>query len=437
MSGLKRCCLVVVISMLAICIFCYTCVKAAETGTVTAETVKLRKGASTDSDTVMLMDKGDQIEIIGTEGDWYKVNFEGKSGYVSKQYVKTNSDQNSATNTTNSVTNTTTTNEQNTSNHETTNTQNESTNEKKDQNTEAQNIPSPEIGSEKQITKETGVFIHPVITSSQMEKINNQKIKIEKVMNQWSYVSYGNHYGWIKNIDLVDSEEAKQEEQKQEESKETPLSKTSYVNVESAYIRQKPDKNSDIVKSVIKNTKLQVSAEENGWYKVVTDGASGYISKELVTDKPEETSRALEQPRTENPVEQQEVASVNEVNQTGAEVVSTAKQYLGCDYVLGGTGPSQFDCSGFTSYIYKKFGYQLSRTATGQASNGRAVSRGELQQGDLVIFNDSANSSIGHVGIYVGGNQFIHAASPGKGVIITSMSMSYYNTRYVTARRIL
>ena len=91
------------------------------------------------------------------------------------------------------------------------------------------------------------------------------------------------------------------------------------------------------VKSVIKNTKLQVSAEENGWYKVVTDGASGYISKELVTDKPEETSRALEQPRTENPVEQQEVASVNEVNQTGAEVVSTAKQYLGCDYVLGGT----------------------------------------------------------------------------------------------------
>ena len=123
---------------------------------------------------------------------------------------------------------------------------------------------------------------------------------------------------------------------------------------------------------------------------------------------------------------------------TGTDVASYAKQYLGYKYVSGGATPSVgFDCSGFTYYVYKHFGITLSRTSSAQASNGRAVNKDNLQAGDLIIFNNSSNSAIGHVGIYIGGNNFIHAANATKGVITTSVSNSYYQARYVSARRII
>ena len=80
--------------------------------------------------------------------------------------------------------------------------------------------------------------------------------------------------------------------------------------------------------------------------------------------------------------------------------------------------------------MYKHFGYSLSRTSGGQRSNGTKVNKSDLQPGDILCFS-------GHVGIYIGGNKFIHAANPRKGVIITSLSESYYVKTYITARRIL
>ena len=123
---------------------------------------------------------------------------------------------------------------------------------------------------------------------------------------------------------------------------------------------------------------------------------------------------------------------------SGSGIVACAKQYLGCRYVSGGSSPSTgFDCSGFTSYVYKQCGIGISRSSGAQASNGTAVSKSNLQPGDLVIFNNRANTSVGHVGIYIGGNTFIHAGNSGTGVITTSLSDSYYSARYVTGRRII
>jgi cell wall-associated NlpC family hydrolase len=113
-------------------------------------------------------------------------------------------------------------------------------------------------------------------------------------------------------------------------------------------------------------------------------------------------------------------------------------QYLNYKYVSGGSSPSTgFDCSGFTTYVYKNFGISLSRTSTGQGSNGVSVSKSNLQLGDILIFNNSSNTAIGHVGIYIGNNEFIHAANPSSGVKITKLSDSYYSLRYVDARRVL
>ena len=112
-------------------------------------------------------------------------------------------------------------------------------------------------------------------------------------------------------------------------------------------------------------------------------------------------------------------------------VVGIAMQYLGVPYVWGGASPSGFDCSGFTMYAYAQVGVSLPHNAAMQYSYGSAVSRENLAPGDLVFFN-----GLGHVGLYIGGGQFIHAPHTGDVVKISSLSESWYASTYVGARRL-
>lgn len=116
-------------------------------------------------------------------------------------------------------------------------------------------------------------------------------------------------------------------------------------------------------------------------------------------------------------------------------VVAYAYKFLGRPYVWGGSGPNAFDCSGFTAYVYRNFGVYLDHYTGSQFNNGRAVSRANLAQGDLVFFN--TYGSISHVGIYIGGGNFIHAGNSNSGVIISSMSEGYYASRFAGGRRLL
>jgi cell wall-associated NlpC family hydrolase len=114
------------------------------------------------------------------------------------------------------------------------------------------------------------------------------------------------------------------------------------------------------------------------------------------------------------------------------QVVGIALQYLGIPYVWGGSSPATgFDCSGFVAYVYAQIGVYLPHHAASQYGYGTPVSRDQLAPGDLVFFD-----GLGHVGIYIGGGQFVHAPHTGDVVKISSLYESWYASAYVGARRL-
>ena len=194
-------------------------------------------------------------------------------------------------------------------------------------------------------------------------------------------------------------------------------------------VRSGPGTTYSKVTTLNDNAVVTIVGINNGWYKIKTSsGAVGYVSSEyMVTCKDSAGSRG----------DGTTAVAVASDSSMGQQIVSYAKQFLGVPYVYGGNGPSCFDCSGFTSYIYRHFGYTLNRTASTQLSNGVAVSKSELQPGDLVFFRYNTSYPASHVGIYIGNGQFIHASTNKYQVQIDQLMTGHYANVYIAARRIL
>lgn len=125
-------------------------------------------------------------------------------------------------------------------------------------------------------------------------------------------------------------------------------------------------------------------------------------------------------------------------NGSAGGMVDFAMEYIGVPYLYGGSTPKGFDCSGFTKYVMDHFGVSLPRSSADQFDVGVSVSLSELQTGDLVFYTSSATSSrISHVGLYIGGGQFIHATQPGDTVKVSNLSDSWRADKYAGARRVL
>lgn len=242
--------------------------------------------------------------------------------------------------------------------------------------------------------------------------------------NGWYPITYQDVTGFVSAEYLVVSEEEEtvpaEETVVSAPAAEVPASDEASSLPEAVYgrvttsvlnVRSGPDSSTEKVGSLRAGRTVEILETLDGWYRI----ENGYISADYVT-----------------------IVDSNEISKT-SEIVDLALSFVGSRYVYGGSSPSGFDCSGFTSYIYKQFGISLNRTASGQLDNGTPVSMSELQPGDLVLFLKSANSGkrASHVGIYIGNGQFVHASTYGVGVIVSDMDSAYYTTGFVGGRRLV
>lgn len=408
------------------------------TATVTADTLNLRSEASTDSSIVKLLNQGEELDVISDEGDWLRVSSDGTEGYVSKDYVQVNE--------------------------ETVNTTPETPTETPTQTTE--NPSETGTGTTvvtSKVNQDTQIRILPLINSNVLENISSgATVTIITSTNKWTFVETDTISGWILNSALEENTTSTSDNQttgntdngntddtNSSENNDTTnqssdtmydTAVTKYINGSSVYIRNEPSTDASIVISLIRNTDVTVTGENGDWYKVKYGDFEGYIFKELLSDEQtEQTNRHMPLEETTNLQENIEQTSNSNESSLGQEIVEYAKQYLGYPYVYGGAGSSSFDCSGFTMYVYKNFGYSLSHSARAQSKMGTYVEKENLQPGDLVFFLDyETMDDIGHCGIYIGDGNFIHASSgTGYCVKISTLLSGSYDRRYATARRLI
>ncbi len=423
-KGIKN--ILIVTAMVITSLFFINMSLAANTAKVTVETANLRETPDENSKILEQLSLNKEVEIIEKDGEWYKVTVDNITGYIRQDLIAVTEEVN--------------------------NTQDENniTSIQEEQNVEnevEQTEEEIELGKNI-IEQNVRLKIVPVINATEtIEVKKDEEVNVTEIINGWVCVETQNTKGWIRkeNI-LTKAEQAKQEQErlaKEEAEKQAQstanTTKTMYIKEATVNVRREPNTSSEIVTSLQMNTQVVVESEDAGWSKVKVNGIEGYIATNLLSASKQETSRSSnvrKATNTESQVQEQ-TTTVNETTTasgSGAAVVAKAKSFIGYNYVYGGASPSTgFDCSGFTSYIYKQFGVSLNRTAAGQYSNGTAVSRANLQPGDLVMFG---KSGINHVGIYAGGGMIVHAANKSRGVTTDTINSGYYNNNYVGARRI-
>ena len=192
-----------------------------------------------------------------------------------------------------------------------------------------------------------------------------------------------------------------------------------YVNCNLLNVRVSPTTESGIVTQLPTGSKVEIIYADMGWYNIrMQNGVTGYVVAPYITKAQ---------------IVKTETGNTN----VGEKVALNAYNYLGSRYVYGTAGPKTFDCSGFTSYLYKQYGISLPRTSNSQGYIGTYVAKSDLKPGDILCFSNRSDKRINHVGVYVGNGDFIHASTSVRGVVKDNLNEKYYVNHYVTARRVV
>lgn len=355
------------------------------TGTVKcSSSVNFRSAPNTSSTSYGELKNGTKVNVVGVSSGWYKVTYNGKTGYIHPDYITlASSSAGTAIAPSNTVTSTTGT------------------------------AGTVKCSSSVNLRSEAN-------TSSSIlaELKNGTAVTVVSTANGWCKVTCSGKTGYIKQ-DYVSTTGSASNNTSASTGSAAVVKCSSTVN-----FRSSASTSSTILGELKNGTAITVLSTSNGWSKVSYAGKTGYISADyLVTAS---SGTAISPSNT--------AASVS-ISAKRQSVLNYAAQFLGVPYVYGGSTPSGFDCSGFTSYVFKNTVGSIPRVAQAQYDATTRVSRDDLLPGDLVFFG-SSTSSISHVGIYVGSNQFIHAPSTGDVVKYSSLTGSYA-TRYQGAGRVI
>lgn len=270
---------------------------------------------------------------------------------------------------------------------------------------EQQSIPVPDCGYNvlgvANVENYLNVREEPSLDGAVLGKLPmNAGCEILETLDGWYKVSSGAVEGYVSAEFLLTGDEANKRAAE-------AVSKVATVNADKLMVREEPNTDCAILNRVAQDEDLEVEAVLDGWVQVNVASTTGYVCADYVT-----VHDALPKGVTLEQLSEENGDSAESVN-----VVEYAKQFLGNPYVWGGTSLTNgCDCSGFTMRIFEHFGYSLNRTSGAQSSNGTRVSLSEIQPGDLLFY--SYGGSIGHVAIYIGGGQIIHASTEKTGICI-------------------
>lgn len=191
-------------------------------------------------------------------------------------------------------------------------------------------------------------------------------------------------------------------------------------------LREEPNQTSRILTSIPHNAILSPQGTKDNWYQVSYRGLTGYVHPDYIEFDVVLTSNdELDGQLGDAAITSSDFMQISELRQN---LLDYAAEFLGVPYVYGGSTPDGFDCSGFTSYVYKALVGPIPRIAQSQFDAAEYVSREDLIPGDLVFFG-SSSYSVSHVGIYVGDGQFIHAPHTGD-VVKYEYLDNYYSNRF-------
>ena len=250
----------------------------------------------------------------------------------------------------------------------------------------------------------------PGTNFSSMGKLNKgYKVEYIGTSGDWINIKYNGKVGYA-HKDYVSSVN--------NNSTDNSVKSKKIVTASSLNFRSGPSTSASKIGSIPNGLEVGVISESNGWSKVNYNGKIGYVSSSYLADKG---------------------SSNVSVSNKADKVIEFAKTLLGKPYVWGSEGPSSFDCSGYTQYVFKKsVGINLPRVSKDQAKFGKSVSKNDLQKGDLIAFDmeGANNGQVNHIGIYMGDKKIIHASSTKKKVLISDMTDYYYKS-IVSIRRVL
>ena len=290
--------------------------------------------------------------------------------------------------------------------------------------------------------------------------ISGQEVTVKQKGAEWSLIVANGYEGYIKNEFLAFGDEAA-------EYIQNDYDRIAVINSDSLRLRESATTDSECLAYLPAGGSYLVLSEGDSWtYIQVNSNLSGYVNNDYITvtnghannyaavivQKEEETTTSnTTESTTSNTTNNSSHNTTPESTDTtdstttniptggsgitsctGQDIANYAVQFVGNPYVYGGTSLTNgADCSGFVMRVYSDFGISLSRTAYYQAFEGIQVSISELQAGDLIIF-DYGTGTIQHVGIYIGNNQYVHAANSSTGIVITTLnSSSVYTCRRI------